>query len=98
LANVFAKVIEVPSGSLSIDKSLSAFNISGGKIELGQYATIDVDPVMYFNHVKTTSLTPGVRYSGIWVYGQQSTPYLYNCMIEHADIGIRVYPAKGVRK
>jgi hypothetical protein len=88
------KVIEVTNGSLSIDKSLTKFSVISGVIMMGQYTMIDVDPEMDFSGVKIKAIDPNRKFSGIWVYGQQNVPYLRNCVVENADIGLRVFTAK----
>lgn len=90
------KVIEIASGSLSIDKSISDVKIISGKIVMGQSAMLDVEPPLYMSDLYITSGSSNIKHSGIWVYGQQSTVYINYCIIENADAGIRVHAAKGI--
>lgn len=91
-----SKLFEITSGSMSIDKSLTAFNMNGANIELGQNAILDVDPELYLVDVLVKANASGITHGGIWVYGQQNTPYLNRCVIENATVGFRSFSSKGV--
>lgn len=93
--NISRKAIEVTNGSLSVDKNLAGFTLISGIVLMGENTMFDVAAPMFLGNIKMDILTPGTRFSGIWVYGQQSTSYMNNCVVDNADIGLRIFGSKG---
>jgi hypothetical protein len=89
------KVIEVTNGSLSVDKSVAKFALNGGTVLMGPQTMLDVEAPMHLVGVKINTLLPNTKFSGIYVYGQQNTAYLQSCVIDNADVGLRVFSIKG---
>ncbi|MES2560374.1 MAG: T9SS type A sorting domain-containing protein [Bacteroidota bacterium] len=88
------KLIEVIGGSLSVDESITEFRLIGGKVLMGVGTIFDVASPMFLGGIKMN--TPSTdKFSGIWVYGQQETSYLSSCVIENADVGLRIFTTKG---
>jgi hypothetical protein len=86
------KLIEVVSGSLSIDRSISNVSIARGQIHLGENAIVDVEPICYFDNITFDPIQTGNKHGGLWVYGQQNTPYINNCTFNNATTGVTVFP------
>ncbi|MCG9881836.1 MAG: hypothetical protein MH472_14670, partial [Bacteroidia bacterium] len=91
------KLIEVETDTLSFDRSIAEVNVKYGVIELGHEAFVDVEPICYFDNVTFQSNESNQMHNGLWVYGQQNTPYVSGCLFKNALRGITVYPlVKGV--
>jgi hypothetical protein len=88
------KLIEVTNGSLSVDANLNEFKLIGGKVLMGPFTRFDVASPMFLAGIKMNA-NSSTRFSGIWLYGQQNTPYLSSCVIENADVGMRIFTNKG---
>lgn len=88
------KLIEVINGSISVDENLNEFKLIGGKVLMGPFTRFDVASPMFLAGIKMNA-NSSTRFSGIWVYGQQNTSYLNSCVIENADVGMRIFTNKG---
>jgi hypothetical protein len=86
------KLIEINSGSLSFDRSIEEVNIKFGLIKLHSETFVDVEPTCYFDNVTFDWAGSGQKHNGLWVYGQQNTPYVSGCKFKNATRGITVFP------